>query len=224
MMDIYLEIGKKRVIAGALEWPGWCRSEKDEVSAVEKLFSYGPRYAMAIESANLDFSPPETLADLHIIEQLEGNAGTDFGVPSLIPSADAAPVSEADLQRFQTLFQAMWRSFDAAVQSAEGKILRLGPRGGGRDLQTIVEHVYGADQSYLLRLGGTLTAEQKKAGPAEGLVDLRQTFLDTLGPAARGELPSVGPRGGKRWGPRFFVRYAAWHLLDHTWEIEDRIL
>jgi len=39
---------------------------------------------------------------------------------------------------------------------------------------------------------------------------------------ARGELPDFGPRGGSRWSPRFAVRYAAWHTLDHAWEIEDR--
>jgi hypothetical protein len=35
-------------------------------------------------------------------------------------------------------------------------------------------------------------------------------------------VPAVGPRGGQRWSPRRFVRRAAWHILDHAWEIEDR--
>jgi len=29
--------------------------------------------------------------------------------------------------------------------------------------------------------------------------------------------------GGKRWTPQYFVRREAWHALDHTWEIEDRL-
>jgi hypothetical protein len=24
------------------------------------------------------------------------------------------------------------------------------------------------------------------------------------------------------WPPRYFMRRAAWHILDHAWEIEDR--
>ena len=36
--------------------------------------------------------------------------------------------------------------------------------------------------------------------------------------------PKSGPRGGKIWSPRFFVRYVAWHTLDHAWEIEDRAI
>src|SRR5438132_1502141 len=35
-------------------------------------------------------------------------------------------------------------------------------------------------------------------------------------------LPESGPRGGKIWLPRYFVRRVAWHALDHAWEIEDR--
>jgi hypothetical protein len=35
-------------------------------------------------------------------------------------------------------------------------------------------------------------------------------------------MPKQGPRGGKLWQPRYFVRRSAWHILDHVWEIEDR--
>jgi hypothetical protein len=44
-----------------------------------------------------------------------------------------------------------------------------------------------------------------------------------LAAGARGELPERGPRGGARWTPRSFVRRVAWHVLDHAWEIEDRL-
>jgi hypothetical protein len=39
---------------------------------------------------------------------------------------------------------------------------------------------------------------------------------------ARGELRE--DRAERALGLRFYVRYAAWHLLDHTWEIEDRVM
>ena len=39
---IYLEVGQKKTFAGALDWPGWCRSGRDEASA---LAEYAPRYA-----------------------------------------------------------------------------------------------------------------------------------------------------------------------------------
>jgi hypothetical protein len=34
-VDAYLEVGAKRVFAGALDWPGWCRSARDEEGALE---------------------------------------------------------------------------------------------------------------------------------------------------------------------------------------------
>jgi hypothetical protein len=44
-------------------------------------------------------------------------------------------------------------------------------------------------------------------------------MLEALAASARGEVP----RGGKRWMGRYFVRREAWHVLDHTCEIEERI-
>jgi hypothetical protein len=52
----------------------------------------------------------------------------------------------------------------------------------------------------------------------------RSAILQTLERAAQGAMPPAGPRGGQRWPARYFVRRAAWHVLDHAWEIEDRRL
>lgn len=34
MNKIYLEIGKKKVFAAAIDWPGWCRQGKEEMEWV----------------------------------------------------------------------------------------------------------------------------------------------------------------------------------------------
>lgn len=47
--------------------------------------------------------------------------------------------------------------------------------------------------------------------------------MNALTAAVRQGLPERGPRGGKLWTPRYFVRRLAWHVLDHAWEIEDRM-
>lgn len=41
-IDVFLEAGTKRTFAGALDWPGWCRSGPDEGAAVQALLDYGP--------------------------------------------------------------------------------------------------------------------------------------------------------------------------------------
>lgn len=224
---VYLEVGKTRTLAGALDWPGWCRSGRDEESALQALIEHAPRYERVLLAAGLSFDATADASGFAVVERLAGNATTDFGAPDVAPSLDAAPVDSTELRRLEELLKACWSAFDAAAQAAEGRELRKGPRGGGRALPGIVEHVLGAEASYLARLGGQRPSRIDKdigVGPPGAVEHQRQVLLGALGAAARGEFPSRGPRGGMRWTPRFFVRRAAWHLLDHVWEIEDRLL
>jgi hypothetical protein len=242
-VTVYLEVGKKRTLAGALDWPGWCRGGRDEEAALQALIEYGPRYERVLRAAGLSFEAPADASALSlkgapslkgtltVIERLEGNSTTDFGAPDVAPSADDAPVDDGDLQRLQDLLRACWAAFDTAMEAAHGKELRKGPRGGGRDPEEISEHVLGAEASYLSSLGGKVPgSRQENDGVSKGNLQAlrierqRQTILDTLAASARGEVPAVGPRGGARWTPRYFVRRSAWHILDHVWEIEDRVL
>jgi hypothetical protein len=81
--------------------------------------------------------------------------------------------------------------------------------------------VLGAEQSYLSQLGGWVAqSESTLTSPGP----IRQTILDTLHASSHGEIAEYGPRGGKRWSPRYFARREAWHVLDHLWEIEDRLV
>jgi hypothetical protein len=150
---VYLEVGDKRVFAGAIDWPGWARSGRDEDAALEALFAYAPRYARVLKGTRLGFDVPEDPSALRVVERLPGTATTDFGAPDVPPSADAEPVSDTDLGRFATLFRACWRAFDRAAEAAENVELTKGPRGGGRDLEKIVDHALGSDESYLSMIG-----------------------------------------------------------------------
>jgi hypothetical protein len=219
MIDAYLEIGKVRTFAGAIDWPGWSRSGRDEESALQALFDYAPRYQRALRTAQVEFPAPAHASAFVVDERLEGNSTTDFGAPAIAPKGDARPVDDAELGRFQAILAVCWQALDEAVQAAAGRELRKGPRGGGRELGEIVQHVHSAEEAYLKQLGWQLSNED----PDQDKARFRQTVLDALAAAARGELPTRGPRGGARWTPRFFVRRTAWHALDHAWEIEDRI-
>ena len=220
-INVYLEIGKKRTFAGALEWPGWCRIGRDEDAALQALAESGPRYGRILRAAQIPFEAPADTSALAVVERLTGNTTTDFGAPDMAPSIDGRPLDNADLERFQALLKAYWAAFDAAVSAASGKELRRGPRGGGRDLEAIVQHVLGADKAYLARLAWKPEKRAAEDLSAE-LGRTRQAVLDALTAAARGQLPARGPRGGAIWPPRYFVRRVGWHVLDHAWEIEDR--
>jgi hypothetical protein len=106
------------------------------------------------------------------------------------------------------------------------KDLKKGPRGGGRELDGIVQHVLQANDGYLRRLGIThKTPETITATAVAAEVARTQDAIAAgLNAAVRGELPTTGPRGGAQRAPRYFVRRVGWHILDHTWEIENRVI
>jgi hypothetical protein len=219
--EIYVEAATKRVFAGAIGWLGWCRSGRDSDAALEALLEYAPRYEKVVHGLRPAFRPPSASADLRVVERLTGDATTDFGAPSIAPAADAHPMGKKEFDRSRSLLQACWAAFDRGVTAAHGKELTKGPRGGGRDLNGIVSHVVSAEASYVGKLGARRPRidEDHAAGSRD---DVRAVALETLARALTDGLPEAGPRGGRMWTPRYFVRRAAWHVTDHLWEIQDR--
>ena len=206
------------MFAGVLEWPGWCRSARSEEDALQALVDYAPRYAAALQGTRLGYKAPADARSLRVVERLDGDASTDFGVAGTAPEYDAGAVDEAELKRLQGVLRACWRTFDGALDSARGKTLAKGPRGGGRSAARILEHVLGAESGYLTRV-----AAKVPPGSDDEITRTRTAVLAALGAAAHGEVPERGPRGGKYWSARYFARRVAWHVLDHAWEIEDRL-
>lgn len=219
---VYLEIGSKRTFAGALDWPGWCRSGRDESAALQSLLEYTKRYKAVLKPNDFGFAIPHELNQFKVVERLKGGGTTDFGTPGAAPTQDQRPMNEAEIERSLRLLRAFWLAFDNAVKTAKGKILTKGPRGGGRDLEGIVKHVIGGEDAYLRSIGWkpviTPSDTQQKQ-----LEKIRLEVTAGLTACAHGELPAKGARGGIHWKPRYFVRRSGWHVLDHAWEIEDRL-
>jgi hypothetical protein len=221
--DIYIEVGKKKTFAVAIDWPGWSRFGRDEEAAVSVLFKTAGRYSEIAGALDPDFAVPTSTQDFNIVARLEGNSTTDFGAPAALLPDEWDLMDASDLPRCLRLMQACWSAFDQAVEHAEGKELRKGPRGGGRDLAKIVDHVVQAEKAYLKKLGWNKTAMIQSSGQAD-MLRLREEVRHGLEASLAGQLPREGPRGGKRWPPSFFIRRLSWHVVDHAWEIQDRVL
>jgi hypothetical protein len=220
-IECVVEVGAKRTFASAVAWPGWCRSAKAEGEALETLVAYGERYAAVLADGGPAFTPPRSVGDLLVVERAPGNATTEFGAPDAVFDVDAAAIAARGWARQRSILEACWAAFDRAAADADGVALRKGPRGGGRELGAIVAHVTEAEVSYLRSLTGA-AAKLDETDPWALRQLERAAVLDGLDRAKEGTLPEVGPRGGVRWTPRRFLRRAAWHVLDHAWEIEDR--
>src|SRR5687767_7900530 len=133
-IDVYLEVGQKRTFAGAIDWPGWCRSGRDEESALQSLFEYGARYASVLQRSRLGFQKPKDTNGFVVVERLKGTTTTDFGAPDVAPASDSKAVSPQEIRRLESILKASWRALDRHSEKAEGKTLESGPRGGGRQL------------------------------------------------------------------------------------------
>ena len=216
-LRVVLEVAPKRSFASALDWPGWSRGGKTADEALEALLAYAPRYARVAWRARVAFRPPTMVRGVEIVERLEGGSGTEFGVPSASARAEADGLTPAELKRMTSLLRGAWATFDAAAAKAKGVTLSVGPRGGGRQVPKMVEHIREAESAYVHQLG-----TKPPRGPAATTEALHEAFVAALNAKAAGrELPD--PNRVKRpWGPRYAARRSAWHALDHAWEIEDR--
>ena len=140
-IPVYLELGAKKVFACSIDFPGWCRSGKDEEAALEALASYAPRYAEVAKLARAAF--PSKAVELEVVERVKGKGATDFGIPHEIPRADAEPLTARQAARQVELMRAAWSMLDKVARAAPAE-LRKGPRGGGRDRDKMLGHVLGA--------------------------------------------------------------------------------
>ncbi len=224
-IPVYLEAGSKRVFACAADWPGLCRSAKDEAGALEVLVTYGPRYKRALGRAATGFDPPSDATTLRVVDRVRGGATTDFGAPGAVPDADARRLTPDEAKRLTTVLRAAWKAFDRAADEARasGRTLQTGPRGGGRQIEAMARHVLEADAAYLAKLGAAYRKIGASTDIAEETKDVRMEMLKLVDALVRGEPAPRTPRSGSLWPPRYAIRRSAWHALDHAWEIQDRL-
>ena len=214
-LRVILEIGRKRkVVAGATDWPGLDRWGTSEHSAIEKLLSYIPRYAEIAARAGMA-SDYERARDVEVVERVPGSSSTDFWGIAHVPSEiEREVLAAADLERRLDLLQACWASFDdvAARVSAD---LRPGSRGGGRSRDQIVRHTYGSEPGQLSRKVEVRT-ELADVLTREGLARHRRDYLDAI------RAYNAEGKPARTWPIQFLVRRTAHHVMDHAWEMEDR--
>lgn len=205
---VLLEITAKKVYASALDWPGIARSGRDEAAALAALAEAAPRYARVAARAGHPF-PADPSWD--VVDRVDGDASTAFGVPAIVVAADREPLTADAAARLADLVAACWAEFDA-VAAAAPESLRKGPRGGGRDRSKVIEHVLGGESAYAAVLG----RKHRPTSP-ETVAAMRADLAELL------RQPSDGsPVAGRRWPPRYAARRIGWHVMDHAWEIEDR--
>lgn len=214
---VTLETGPKgkKVAAVAPDWPGLERGAKTGEEAIEKLRAYLPRYSRVAKLASLDaeFGASE---GVDVVEQYPGTGSTDFwGISFAFSSIDRQGMSADELDRELRLMQACWAFFDD-VRGRVSAELRKGPRGGGRDRDRIVLHLFANEQDWAKGLG-VVTPDDAML-TAEGMKAHRDAYCQAIR-----DYHSQGKIAGK-WPLRYLIRHTAFHTMDHAWEMEDKDL
>jgi hypothetical protein len=214
-LRVILELGnKRRVVAGAMDWPGLDRWGTSEDDAVEKLLSYVPRYAGVADRAGLR-SAFNRASDVEVVERVPGSSSTDFWGIAHVPSQIERDVlSAADLERRLDLLQASWAYFDDVAARAPHD-LRPGPRSAGRSRDQIIRHVYLNEPEQFSRKVEVRTPFEDVVAPG-GLARHRQEYLEAI------RTYNAEGKGARTWPIQFLVRRTAHHVMDHGWEMEDR--
>jgi hypothetical protein len=212
---VILEIGKKRrVVAGAMDWPGLDRWGTSEDDALDKLAIYRDRYLGVADRARMSTAFAGA-RDPEVVERVPGSSSTDFWGIAHVPSQiEREVLSPADLERRLKLLQACWAYFDdlAARVPAE---LRPGPRSAGRSRDQILRHVYYNEPEQFSRKVEVRTPLEVVLTPA-GLKAHRLAYLTALRDYNAEGKPA------RSWPIQFLVRRTAHHVMDHAWELEDR--
>ena len=142
--------------------------------------------------------------------------GDFYGVSGRTAAPEYEQMSEAECDRKVDLLRACWAYCDD-VASRVSPELRKGPRGGGRDRDTIVRHVNGWEIQDLARKVGVVSSLDALQDPEE-LRAHRDAFSEAIREHnARGD-------SARSWTVQFLIRRCAYHMLDHAWEMEDKDL
>jgi len=208
----------KRSVAFALDWQGWSRGAKTGELALATLESYRERYRPIANLAGMA-SEFDAAGSLEIVEEKVGTGSTDFWGISFSPSStEIDPMDEAALERGITLLRACWEFFDAVAGRVSPE-MRKGPRGGGRERDEIVRHVFRVESLDFARQVGL----QMPDGPilaGDALRQYREDYVAGMHAYNTGQFE----RRMRSWTLPFLVRHTAFHTLDHAWEMEDKDL
>jgi hypothetical protein len=214
-LRVILEVGKKRkVVAGAMDWPGLDRWGTSEDSALEKLLAYVPRYADVPERAGMAGAYGRA-RDVDVVERVPGSSSTDFWGIAHVPSRiEAEVLSPADLERRLELLRASWAYFDETAGRVSRE-LRPGPRSAGRSREQIIRHVYGSEADQFSRKVEVRTPLEEVLTP-DGLARHRTAYLEGI------RAYNAAGKPARTWPIQFLMRRTAQHVMDHAWEMEDR--
>jgi hypothetical protein len=206
----------KRWVAVAADWPGLERGGKTEDEAVEKLARYVPRYLPVAKRVRLA-SELAIQTDLDIVGRYPGVGSTDFWASRSRPRRSTASRST---RRPSTA------RCGCCVRRGPSSTRNGRPRFGGppagcpgrRPLPRPDRSACSGERGWRLLKRVKAKSELEDLLTAGGLAHHRDRFVEAM----RAWYAEGKPLGN--WTIPYLLRHTAYHVLDHTWEMQDRDL
>ncbi|MEO7118767.1 MAG: hypothetical protein ABIZ34_07330 [Candidatus Limnocylindrales bacterium] len=214
-VEVGLEIGPKRkVFAQAIGWPGWCRAARDEERAMTALAASTERYRAVVGGLVADLA--DGVPWFEISERVAGDVTTDFGAPGKVMGFDRTALDTRQPERLVAFLDACWAAFDTQLAGVSPKTRGVKPE-VGRSPEGMRAHIGGALRAYAAWL-------------AKPVPKLDEARLDETEPEVRAfvragvlALPTDVAFPDEKHPGAYMVRRECWHVLDHAWELEDRL-
>ncbi len=215
-LRVILEIGKKRrVVAGAMDWPGLDRWGTSEDDALARLHRVLPRYAAVADRAGWGRRSTDA-RDVEVVERVPGSSSTDFWGIAHVPSQIEREVLPS--RRPGASARPPARLLGLLRRGGGPRLARASTRHPQRRAQPRPDHPPRVHQR-----AGADVAQGGGPHAARGRPDAGRPGGTPPGVPRRH--PRLQRRGQGRPGAgriQFLVRRTAHHLMDHAWEMEDR--
>lgn len=207
----------KKVVAFALDWPGWSRGAKTAEEALAILEAYRQRYRRVATRARMTKEFDEA-GPLKVIDDHVGTGSTDFWGISFSPcSLELGPMGDHEFTRKVKLLRSCWSYFDEVAARVSPE-MRKGIRGGGRERDEIIRHTRGTEvELFAKKVGVRVPDDMALSG--EALLAYREDYVAGLHQQHIGARPPL-----RTWTLPFLIRHSAYHVMDHAWEMEDKDL
>lgn len=243
---VYLEHGKRQVLACAVDWPGWCGNGTSERTALEALISCAPRYAMIARTADMPFPdvsgggiprpggrilrPSGEITDPGDITDPHGGiTDPDGGISAFQVTERLGGSASADRGTPGLVPACDALPVDAPTAQRCATLLTAAWAAfyrvsGGRSTSRLVDHVIDADVASARKLG--ICCRRPSIRDAAGIVSLREEITAIIGRPSDGRPSDGRPSHGrpaitKGWPTRYAARQITWHVIDHIWQAED---
>lgn len=231
LYQLYLESGPqhKKTMVHVLDLLGCIANGPTTEVALENTPQAIQAYLRFLQKHGEAVNPDEEI-ETHIAEHITEGSWPGNGDPALLFQPDLAPLSPEELETYLRRLEwsrAELRELVGKLSEAEAEAR---PSTGGRSAKAILEHIFGAEYSYMRPFGKldgirgpASNAQRSKDGLLEWMEIVRASEIQKLRSLSSKQLSEPFARGKYTRTTRRILRRMLEHEWEHLVELQKRL-